>query len=89
VPLAVSREGEARANVFRREFRKILDDFRFGHSGGEITQHIRNRQAKPANARLPTTLTRLDGDDLAVVHDAVHVSFRHAGNKLVCTSSTL
>lgn len=59
---------EARQDVVFGEVREIVEDFLVSHPGGQIAQHVINRDAHPANAGLATALARLDRDDILVTH---------------------
>src|SRR5512135_615017 len=67
--LAIGREGEASPNVLPRQLREVFEDFSLRHARSQVFEHIVNRDAKPANARLAAALARLDSDDIAVVHE--------------------
>ena len=64
----VSGIGQSSTYVLEGEFRILLDNLLVGHPGSEPTQDIVNRDAHTPNARSAAALTRLDGNDLAVVH---------------------
>ena len=69
--LAVSREGEAGADIFAREIRKITENLVFGHTGGEILEDVVNRNPHAADTGFTSPLMRFDRYDVPVVHNAV------------------
>lgn len=67
-PFPVSGKGQTGADVIVREVREIPKDIVFGHAGGQILQHLVDRNAETADAGFPAALARLDGDPVLVVH---------------------
>jgi len=68
VPLAIRRIFQTGADVLFRKIRKVLDDLFPTHSCRNPAEHIADSNAQSANARLSAPLTRLNCDDLAVIH---------------------
>lgn len=56
----ISCEGKASPKVLDRQIRKIVNDFRFRHSGRQILKHVVDRNSKVANTRFPAPLLRVD-----------------------------
>ncbi len=67
-PLPVGRKRKACPDIFICQIRKIAHDLFGRHPGGEIFQHIANRDPHPADARLPAPFIRLDCDEVRVIH---------------------
>ena len=67
--LAIGSEGETRSDVCTGEIGKVSQDFGFRHAGGEIVQDVVYGNPQPANAELPTALSRLNRDVLLIVHN--------------------
>jgi hypothetical protein len=66
--LAIDGEGIDRAEVFWLEIWKIGQDVGFSHSGGEVAEHVGDRDPQAANTRLPVALDGLDGDSPLIGH---------------------
>lgn len=64
----VGRKREAGPNVVTRYVWKVLQDVVFRHAASEIFEDVIDRDAKTANAWLAAPLSRLDRNDLPVIH---------------------
>jgi len=51
-----------RAEIVRLQFRVVIQDFPFGHAGGEPTQDVPHGDAQPADTRLAGPFAWLDCD---------------------------
>jgi hypothetical protein len=70
LPFAVSRIGEAGADVVLGQFGEVAQDFLMGLAGGEPTEHIRDGNPHLPYARATAALTGFDRDNVMVVHCA-------------------
>jgi hypothetical protein len=70
--LTVGRIGKTGEDVVLGEFRVIPDNFLVRHSCRKPPQHIFHRDPHAADARAAAAFPRLDGDDLTVIHRAMH-----------------
>ncbi len=43
----------------------------FAHPAGEVLQHVRDGHSGFANSRFAAAFARFDGDDLAIIHEAM------------------
>src|SRR6056297_3320321 len=62
------RKGESGPDVPDFQVREVSQDLLLRHAGCQVAKHVRHRDAKAADAGLPTPLPRLDRDPLLVVH---------------------
>lgn len=58
-PLTGSRKRQAGANILTSQVREVAKNVVLRHARGQVLQHVRNRDAQAANARLPAALARL------------------------------
>src|SRR5215207_1198153 len=67
-PLAVSSVGQAGQDVLLGKVREISEYLLVGHAGGQVREHVVDRDAHPPDGASAAALARLDGDDLVVVY---------------------
>ena len=68
LPLTIRRVSKARPDVIQSELGKVSNDFVRRHASCQVLQNVLDRDPKPPNARFPTSLVRLHGDDFPIVH---------------------
>lgn len=61
-------KGIAGADVVARKIGKVAQDVVLAHARREPVEHVIDRDAQAADARLAAALAGLDGDDPAIVH---------------------
>src|SRR5689334_1328199 len=66
--LTVGGKREAGKDVLSGQVGEVFENLLLRHAGGEIFKYVVDRHAHAADAGLAAALSRLDGDDLAVVH---------------------
>src|SRR5689334_17072971 len=66
--LAVSREGQARADVLAGQLRKVGEDLGLTHPAGEVGQDVPDGEPGASDARLAEADLGVDDDAGAVVH---------------------
>jgi hypothetical protein len=66
--IAIRNKRQTGENISLSQLRKIIQNLSMGHPRSEPAQHIIDSNAHSADTRLPTSLTRLDRDDVLVVH---------------------
>ena len=78
--LPVCRKGKTCTDIFPCQFREVIQDLFLGHAGGEILEHVGDRDPHSTDARLAAPLSRLNRDDLQVIH-AHSILLDQGGNK--------
>lgn len=66
--LAVSSKGQTGLNVLGGEVWEVGQNLFVAHAAREIFQDIRNSHSHPANTGFAATFSRLDGNELAIIH---------------------
>ena len=66
--IAMSRKGQAGANVLQLKFRKVGKNLGLAHAFGQPAQNVMNRDPHAADARLAAALARLQRDSISKVH---------------------
>ena len=67
-PFPVGGEGQTGSNVFFCQVGEVTQDLVFRHSGSEIVQDIVDCYPHAPDAGLPAPYSRLDRDDLTIIH---------------------
>lgn len=67
-PLSVSRKRQARTDIFATKLRKILKNLIFGHSAGQVREHITHRDARTPDSRPTEADLRINDNVFAVFH---------------------
>ena len=74
--IAVGRKRQGSPNILLGEFREVVNDFIFRHSGGQLAENIIYRNSQAPNARFAAALAGLYGDNLAVIYFGGFHKFR-------------
>ena len=73
--LSVCRKLLAGHNIGLRQLWEIVDNFSDGHTRSQPIKDIVDCNSHPPNTRLAATLIRLDGNDVAIAHNANQTYF--------------
>jgi hypothetical protein len=65
---AFRRVGEACPNILARQLREVAQDLVLGHSAGEVSQHVANRDPGSTDAWLPKSDACVYCDSLEQIH---------------------
>src|ERR1041384_7721669 len=74
-------ECETGLDVFFLQIGEVCEDLFFTHSASKIFEYVRHGHARSANRRFAAALSRLDRDDLAIIHAGIITKPSHLARR--------
>ena len=71
MPRRFSGKRQTGLDVFAGEIREVSQDFCFTHAAREVFEDVSHSHSRSTNGWFAAPLSRLDGDDLAIIHEGM------------------